>query len=556
VGILVERTYIAAGVPLGLFARPRRHTEVTHRKGPVVEARVTDEKLVELLAYQTEYDTLDYKRKLDLGTPKGKVETAKDVGAMKVLGGFIVVGVDDHGKPTGELTPDEAKLLDEATLAAIMRKFLPEPLDLLARVIEVDGQDVGLIYVGAHPDGCAVFKADGQYPEPGQKKPTLVFRTGDVFWRNGTSSERMSQSGLRAIIERGVLARREEWMADQDERRRADLAEVRASFEAREVARGPTAEYGLGLDAGTLADATLELARAGDDIPLQQLLKAATRRSRELLLENPTHFEDEFGIVLDKLASVGAALLDYERDEWFDRVVKTLARIYDIALDERGLRLSYEGNIDPAAVAPRFWLEIIRRVYGLGALAVRLDNWSAVKKLTLTRPARLDDYEKTWLRHALTMAARSRQLREERNGDTVEVGLLALALRDVVRLERLRPDIGDDYEAALTSLAQFDVLYCITSIGAARSVEGAAFYTNFAPYRSDRVEPVVVQLLKDADMRATLFPLADEDLAVALSEINRRAQHEGFRMAGFWGFDTSAVENFIRDNFPQSVEAA
>jgi hypothetical protein len=90
-----------------------------------------------------------------------------------------------------------------------------------------------------------------------------------------------------------------------------------------------------------------------------------------------------------------------------------------------------------------------------------------------------------------------------------------------MRLDALRPDIGNDEDAALTSLAQFDVLYCITSIGNAGTTDSAAFYTNFAPYRAERIEPVVARLLKDEEMRATLFPLGDDDLAIALAAINR-----------------------------------
>ena len=76
----------------------------------------------------------------------------------------------------------------------------------------------------------------------------------------------------------------------------------------------------------------------------------------------------------------------------------------------------------------------------------------------------------------------------------------------------------------------------------------ANFYTNFAPFRSDRVEPIVERLLADAEMRSVIFPLADSPLAQALQAIARMAYEEGARYGGFWGFDTSNVEDWIRQH--------
>jgi hypothetical protein len=39
----------------------------------------------------------------DLSSAHGAVELAKDVGAVMTTGGYIVVGVDDHGEPAGDV---------------------------------------------------------------------------------------------------------------------------------------------------------------------------------------------------------------------------------------------------------------------------------------------------------------------------------------------------------------------------------------------------------------------------------------------------------------------
>ena len=59
--------------------------------------------LAALLGLQSEHDWLDYKRQCDLSTTRGVVELAKDVGAMMISGGYILIGADDNGRPAGDV---------------------------------------------------------------------------------------------------------------------------------------------------------------------------------------------------------------------------------------------------------------------------------------------------------------------------------------------------------------------------------------------------------------------------------------------------------------------
>ncbi len=65
----------------------------------VIEPVVNREKLRELQALEAEYPTLDFKSGCDLREKREQVELAKDVGAMSVRGGFLVIGVDGHRPP-------------------------------------------------------------------------------------------------------------------------------------------------------------------------------------------------------------------------------------------------------------------------------------------------------------------------------------------------------------------------------------------------------------------------------------------------------------------------
>jgi hypothetical protein len=101
-------------------------------------------------------------------------------------------------------------------------RWLPEPLELRTRVAERDGHVVVAIYVGRHPAGCAFFRADGQYVKDGRE--VVAFRAGDVFWRDGTRSVRMSQQGLEEVMRRRIAEARVEWLEKHQEIRCREVA--------------------------------------------------------------------------------------------------------------------------------------------------------------------------------------------------------------------------------------------------------------------------------------------------------------------------------------------
>src|SRR5687768_16620223 len=136
--------------------------------------------------------------------------------------------------------------------------------------------------------------------------------------------------------------------------------------------------------------------------------------------------------------------MTYEREEWVLESVKSLARIYDLGFDSRGVTRS---DVD----AVTLWLLVLEHVMALGGLAVRLEKWTLVRTLALTKGTGKDfDYYPTWLRHALTMAARANRLVEAQpDGQRIQVSLISLAATKVVALRCLRPDVEEQDERVL-----------------------------------------------------------------------------------------------------------
>lgn len=166
---------------------------------PAWAGSVDAEALARLLGLGGERDWLDYKSQCDLSSTRDLVEITKDIGAMMITGGYIVVGADDQGRPSGEVA--HLEWFDPATLHAKVAKYVPKPFELRVATHACQGQSFALVYVAPHPDGFCVFERDGNYTDP-IKGLRTAFRAGGVFARHGTASQPWNQRDIAAIKQR------------------------------------------------------------------------------------------------------------------------------------------------------------------------------------------------------------------------------------------------------------------------------------------------------------------------------------------------------------------
>jgi hypothetical protein len=516
---------------------------------PVIEPNVSKDKLLQLLDEGAESETLDFKETCDLSSREDQVEVAKDVGAMLVDGGFIVVGADSQGRPTGRFTEAQAKLFDEATLRAKLAKWIPEPFELKVGVHHHGGDLLAVLYVGPNPKGCCIFQADGQYMKNG--KQVAVFRSGDIFVRHGTASERAQQHDLDRIFARAEQV----WAERARERFAADLQRALAAAQiAQTAAAGPAAALTWKVDGTTFTSLVVEQLRRGDDIPVRLLADQMWRDAATVIRDGD---QDELGVLLDRLACLAAIGLELDRRPIFERAVWTFIKVYEQGFDSNGMPLL--SAAPPRIPAQRLWVAVVERVLAVGALAVRRRDWVAVRDLALQAPrgedhpsGRIEGHYGNWLRHALTHAARANLLDEDHQGRKVPVSLLGRALANASRLDCLRPDLLADDDRLLSSICQFDLLACVAGISQGRRVGSAFFYPNFARYFAHRSEPAVRALLDDPSARAVLFPDGDQDLADVLRALDEQAQRQGFAFSGWMGFEDPRIVRFLEQHPPRS----
>lgn len=491
---------------------------------PTIEANVTDEKLRQLLDEGHESDLLDFKDTCNLAETRDRVELAKDVGAMQVNGGYIVIGADEHGRPTGLLTSELSTLLDESVIRKKIAKYLPEPLEIRSAAHRIGDDIVAVVYVARSPVGMAVFKADGNH-DGGQ-----AFRAGDVFVRHGTSSERWQQHDIDRIQARMVERLKEGWMAETADSMRALL---KVGQHAQELASAPAEALDWRLDAATFVATALEQLRRGDDIPLRLTLD---RMEVDAGAVWSTGFESELGTLLDRLTCLAAMFVRINRDEWVNEVLQRVLAIYEMPLRPGPVVQVREGAI--------LWLAVAERLEAVGGLAVRRARWDAVRRIALLRTPGHEAYHPYMLRHAVVSAGRAGLLEPK---DRKGVSLVSMARAVIDRLDCVRPDRSKSDDRILDSICQFDFLAALAAIADYGGVDTKTFYTSFAYFFTERVEPIVAQLLTDPHLRKAIFPLSDADLAAALSALNHLARSEGFRFSGWDGFSGRILE-FIRRN--------
>ena len=491
----------------------------------IVEPVLTEEKLLALLAEQHEQPCLDYKRRLDLSDRGDVVELAKDVAAMRseALGGYIVVGADDHGTPIADLTPQMAKLFDEATLRPKLERYLDAPV-VRSCQHTVDGKTLVVLYIAPSPSGWCIFKAPGEY-EDAAKRKRIVFRAGDVFVRHGTSSERWNDVDVARLLKQAIARHKETWRTEL----RAELAATaQAGLTVQQLEQLPATALSWQLDEDGFRQLATELIRRNDDIPIRQLLMQMVSDAANLLDDAA-----ELGTLLARLTTIGALGIQFERPAWLARAVTTLIRIYELGFDANGYERSDTG-------VEQLWLAIVTHVYALGGLAVRLEDWDAVRLLATRRPrGESFDHYGSWLRHALTMASRANVLDDEG-----AQGLIARAQNVVRAIKAAHPDYSANDDAVLDSLCQFDALAGLIVIGERGEVSSGNFYPSFARYYSRRTNPALIGIVTEPPIRA-LFKGNDQLLADAIRELMLRASQEGVRYRAWTGPNSETVRQFV-----------
>lgn len=481
--------------------------------------------LLQLLGEGGEGPHLDFKATCDLSSKRDQVELAKDIGAFSALGGHIIFGINDDGTPSSIFTKEQAASLDEAQVRAIATRYLPESVAVRVAEHHHQGHQFVLMHVAACPEFVAVFRADGAYGQkhrgspPAEKK---VFRAGDVFIRDGTSSRRWTQHHVAKFINRVVSVKKDEWLRQH----RDDLLKLIRDAEGASLLDGPATSLSWRLDSQIFTSAATEAIRRSDDVALKLFLEGLVPAATEL---TPGALDkvgaSDFKTAIDRLSTLIAIAIRLDREALGISAIKTMTSMYAAVVEHSA---KTQSNSRQHAT---IWLLILTRVVLLGALSVRTRSWWSCKGLATQRvpDVRYDEVDWPLLHHASAMAHRNDLLASQESGVTAT----RLAHEDSSQLPSTTADLPVDSARLGTSILQFDLL---SSIAIAATDKKCVPLTRSAT-PSD-VEPALVTLIDDANAREHLFPPDDNLLTTIVREYEKRMKEAWYSPWTGWRSQT------------------
>ncbi|MBA3261039.1 MAG: ATP-binding protein [Thermoleophilaceae bacterium] len=489
---------------------------------------LNEETLRAVLSDRAERDDVDFKLSCDLNNRGELVAITKDIGAMLMEGGYIIVGVDNDGQPGDGLDERQAGLFDPATLTAKVARYLAPGFDVKSTSLQVDGHRFAMVAIAPHPDVIVAFAADGTYERDGRTR--TEFRRGDVYARHGTRSEVWNDDDVARC--------RQRMREEEHERARASFANDLAAVTRQMQRTGGLAQAPLGAltwtgEPADLTAAVLEQIRHSDEIPVRLL--APTLATAVI---DPQTTSEAINTALDTAASLVGGLLMVGRTDIAGEIIDGLKATYDATfedhLDRRDLA------VDPAELR----LRVITRVWALGGLATRRGHWSTVRRLAEHAPPVHDaNYWSNWLFHGLVWAARGNLLQDPQ--DARGKSPLVIAQEHTMRLRWLHPDVAPTSEQVLSSICQFDLLSNLVAIDSAIG-NPDPFLGHFGRWYARRTDPAVVTVIEDAEARAEIFPQGDDELREALAMIAANTEGRGQGWGGWGGYEDPRIIRFLR----------
>ncbi|OQZ07411.1 MAG: hypothetical protein B6D36_00040 [Planctomycetes bacterium UTPLA1] len=163
------------------------------------------------LGRTAETNDVDFKATFNSASSRDWLELIKDIAAFANSGGgYILVGVNDDGTPSGHDVSD-LLAVDSADLANRLHKYFGQHFSGV-ELIETEKDARKICAIRVRPARIPiVFARVGEIELPDGKKKT-VFAAGTVYFRHGTKSEPGVTDDLRCFLERELEFTRKSWL--------------------------------------------------------------------------------------------------------------------------------------------------------------------------------------------------------------------------------------------------------------------------------------------------------------------------------------------------------
>ena len=485
----------------------------------VVDGRTDFEKLIELLK-EPEQECLEFKSTINMSDPKNRFDFLKDIMAIanNPEGGYILIGVNNQGvpcRPKGGI-PEKQKF-DSAVINDLSAKYSDGICKTTSQVHEVDGNEIIILYVMPHEDNLPLpFSKPGQYLDAEGKQVT-VFRPGEIVVREGAQNSHLKKSHFEKLLSRFSKTVKDDAHKDID-RILSKLA-----------------------NEGILsASVSLELDMA------EAVFVSGVRRALE---QGATDSINR--VILQAASSLVPGNNTYENSQQKLTLVACESLLVDNhSLCEKVIEIMYDSFLQVDFVRNKMILEHLlmqaTHLYIIGSIAVRLSAWEIVKFVSAKEGTKMYSCkEQSWIRE-LQVGASRENLMSDNSGL-----MISLARKELDTFQGYRPDISelasadkvDEFDKALNSLCQFDLLYC--SWVYARTQNERDAYPASAYYQSRRLSRIT-KLIASRDDRSKIFSnLSDNQIAQGIEMYFNIAEIQARTHGNYWFDSPSGIVNFL-----------
>ncbi|MFJ2620099.1 helix-turn-helix domain-containing protein [Glutamicibacter sp. NPDC087344] len=506
------------------------------------DGRINEEKLFELLAAGGEFQSLDFKRELDLGDARKNLDFVKDCAAMMNLpeGGYLVIGATDDGTPAIDVTSPTKEMFDSAKLTQAVGSYVDCSVDIRSQVhtvlIDATPAIIAVIYVAPPADGLpAIISKNGILTLNGRQKVHLP--QGTIFTREGSSNVTVRHKTWHQVLSNLLARTKAEARADVDALVHRVVQLTNSSHPAQPVA------LDLDMDSGTFTDSVRAALDSGQQNQIRRFLIKMKTTYQELDQDDEAQIH-----VVDRIALVACEGIQTKN---LEVVIEATDALYEIYKSHLLIPTRTEG---PKESTSR-WLEIIKRVLAVGSMAVRVGMLSAIPTLTLRKIGDEIYSNQSWIRHAHMSASRAGYLATS-NGRSQGGALLAMSLDLIANSPAHRPDLPESLskeildETVLDSLCQFDLLWCCVSLANSKDKTYSSFFPSCAAYHQHRAMPIIDKLDSDEGARRDAFgDTADGNVATSIVQVLTAAERQSDTFGGFWvGARRLSPGGFIRSN--------
>jgi hypothetical protein len=280
-----------------------------------------------------------------------------------------------------------------------------------------------------------------------------------------------------------------------------------------------------------------------DEIALRELIKSGVRLAgRKWQEQRAATGEDSLGTdsqiltVLDRFVQLGLIALDHRQTGLWSELLDGLLAVYRIGIPRQ------QDSRRPVESNTKLLVDVVHRVFLLGAAATKLKRFECVRALALGQP--IEEQPGTyWIRHSVTMAARG-EFEQAFKGKSL-IGPASEFVRE-------RPVFFGFFEENLDTvvnyMCEFDFLNCVATVAAENDIH--ACYPNFGGFFDYRTMPIVLDLVRAGASRSVIPGVDEPTLAGILRELDSVTRNVFFTVAGWLGYAPEVYE-FIKGHSPR-----